>query len=109
MLQKADKSELFQPAMHDMKSILIDIFGIGKANKVIKISKRATKEVAIGVEYSTMIAFALLGVLFLALNMLIFKNRWLSYRVEKGDTVEQISSRFIMTERSLLHHNPQLR
>lgn len=51
----------------------------------------------------------MLGGLFLALNLLIYKRRWVYYTVEKGDTLETILSRFIMTDASLLRCNPFLR
>ncbi len=72
-------------------------------------TKHATKEIAIGAEYSTLFALMMLGGLFLALNLLIYKRRWFYYTVDTGDTMETILSRFIMTETSLFRHNRFLR
>lgn len=109
VLQKAERLALLKPAVSIVKNTLVEVFGAWNTKKVLKITKHTTKEVAIGAEYSTLFALIMLGGLFLALNVLIYKRRWFYYTVEKGDTTETILSRFTMTEASLLRSNPFLR
>lgn len=109
ILRKADKSKSLHPFVVEIRWDLASIFGLQNTKKVLKKTKSVTKEVAITAEYSFAVAFVMLGMLFMSLNMLVYRSRWSRYKVQKGDTLENILSQFTMVESSLVRLNPLLR
>ena len=108
VLRKADKSTTLKPFVREYRELLIEFFGKQRTKKVLSTTKHLTKEVAVTTEYSLVFAISMLGALFVALNIFIYKSRWSLYKTQEDDTPESILWRFTMVESALLRHNPSL-
>ena len=60
-------------------------------------------------KYSLAGVSTLLAILFIALNIMIFRKSWTYYTVQTGDSIDSIATQFNMVNSALIRKNPHLK